>query len=505
MHTQRPGKPRLRIKNPAPWVTRLLDNQGVTISQQEASWWAWDLERFLDYCRIHPHGKPDVRTVARSFFDSLQHAEPPVHPKRLDQVRQALTVFVRGIENWHWETDETGALAPRFRVKPRTEVPNVPPSAPLRSKNPWPETQAPVSASQPHPAEATAPPTACETPSRHSALLAQAQIALRTRHYAYRSEKTYLDWIARFLAFHGPFPSHTFTTAHLQQFLEHLAVERHVSSTTQNQALSALLFFYQAVLAHQPGRLQDVIRARRGRRLPTVLSREETRRLLDATTGTTGLMLRLLYGTGMRSLECLRLRVKDMDFDRGQIFIRQAKGGKDRVVMLPRALRDDLARQVERVRVFWEQDQRENRAPVWLPDALATKYPNAGREFGWQWLFPSVHLSTDPRSGLQRRHHLHENALRRAVTQAARTAGLTKPVSCHTLRHSFATHLLESGVDIRSVQELLGHNSVETTQIYTHVMASKARRSRVRWIFRADRRDEARLPASSCGAGAMRK
>jgi len=474
MHTQRPANGRFRLKNPAPWVTRLLENQGVTLSQQEACWWAWNLEKFLDYCRTHPAGKPDVRTAAKAFFDLLQHAEPPVHPRRLDQVRQALTVFVRGIENWHWETDETGVLSPRFRVRPRTEARNVPPSEPLQNKNSLPETEAPISALPPHPQGATAPATASGTPSGQSALLAQAQTALRTRHYAYRSEKAYLDWIARFLAFHGSVTSHSFTTAHLQQFLEHLAVERNVSSTTQNQALSALLFFYQAVLGHEPSRLQDVIRARRGRRLPAVLSREETRRLLDATSGTTGLMLRLLYGTGMRSLECLRLRVKDVDFDRGQIFIRQAKGGKDRVVMLPRALRDDLARQVERVRVLWEQDRREKRAPGWLPDALATKYPNAGREFGWQWLFPSSHLSADPWSGLQRRHHLHDNAVRRAVTQAARMAGLTKPVSCHTLRHSFATHLLESGVNIRSVQELLGHESVETTQIYTHLMASRA-------------------------------
>lgn len=475
MYTNRRVKRQFKPRPPAPWVSRLLENQGVNIGPDETAWWGWNLEKFLDYCRTHPTGTPDVRTAANAFLESLEHAEPPVHPRRVDQARQALTVFVRGIENWHWETDETGTTSPRFRVKPRTEPQaSADPSQPTPRRIAPPEDGAPGPTPEPVPAAPSASSAGFDAASARSALLERAKTALRTRHYAYRSEKTYLDWIARFLTFAEATPPEHLTTAHLQRFLEHLAVERKVSATTQNQALSALLFFYQAVLDRSPGQLQDVIRARRGRRLPTVLSREEVRRLLASTSGTTGLMLRLMYGTGMRSLECLRLRVKDVDFDRNQIVIRYGKGGKDRTVMLPEALRAELAAQVERVRMLWEQDQREGHAPVWLPDALAAKYPNAGREFGWQWLFPSSHLSTDPRTGLRRRHHLHDNALRKSVAQAARTAGIAKPVGCHTLRHSFATHLLEAGVDIRSVQELLGHESLETTQIYTHVMTSKA-------------------------------
>lgn len=485
MHSKPKDTEKRVERSPAPWVTRLLENQGVKLSPQEAYWWGWNLQKFLDYCRTHPLEQADVRLAAKAFLESLHHAEPPVHPHRVAQTQQALTVFIRGVENWHWETDESGTLSPKFRVKPRAEdaepvnpmpsaegqpaYPTVTDSPPM---NPVSSSSMPTSAQK-----SNSPPQILSNPDDEASrqlVLEQARTALRTRHYAYRSEQTYLEWIRRFLGFHAQVHPAALTPDHLKRFLEHLAVERKVSASTQNQAFSALLFLYQVVLRRSLEPLQDVIRARGGRRLPTVLSREEVRRLLAASSGTTGLMLRLMYGTGMRSLECLRLRVKDLDFDRRQIVIRQAKGGKDRIVMLPEALRTDLQAQVARVRVLWEQDRRENRAGVWMPDALAAKYPNAGTEFGWQWLFPSARLSMDPRSGLSRRHHLHDNALRKAVGQAARIAGILKPVSCHTLRHSFATHLLESGVDIRSVQELLGHNSVETTQIYTHVMESRA-------------------------------
>ena len=256
----------------------------------------------------------------------------------------------------------------------------------------------------------------------------------------------------------------------VRRFLEDLAIRRQVSASTQNQAFSALLFFFEQILGRSLGEMSDTVRAKRGRRLPAVLSQDEVKRLITAAEGTPGLMLRLLYGTGMRLMECLRLRVKDVDYARGQIHIRAAKGNKDRIVMAPVALRDDFERHFGRLRQLFESDRRLQIAGVWLPDALSVKFPRAGEEWGWQWVFPSKLLAVDPRSGIQRRHHVHDGTLHRTIKEAARLSGITKPVSCHTLRHSFATHLLESGTDIRSVQDLLGHNSLETTQIYTYVM-----------------------------------
>lgn len=223
-------------------------------------------------------------------------------------------------------------------------------------------------------------------------------------------------------------------------------------------------------MGRELGELGETLRAARGRRLPEVLSREEARRLLGEAEGTAGLMMRLLYGAGLRLTECLRLRVKDVDFERGVLMVRGGKGDKDRMVMLPASAQGGLREQVERLRLRWEQDRVEDLDGVWLPEALERKHVNAGKEWGWQWLFPAKGLVVDPRSGRRRRHHLSDNALHKAVKVAAQRAGLVKPVSCHTLRHSFATHLLENGTDIRTVQDLLGHSSVETTQIYTHVM-----------------------------------
>ena len=263
--------------------------------------------------------------------------------------------------------------------------------------------------------------------------------------------------------------------AEVEAFLTHLAVEGGVAASTQNQAKSALLFLYKEVLGVELPWLDGVASAKAPKRLPVVLTRDEVRAALDRTEGTPGLMLRLIYGTGVRVMECLRLRVKDLDFARREIVVREGKGFKDRVTMLPESLVAPLREHLVRVRALHERDLREGGGEVYLPYALARKYPAAGREWAWQYVFPSARLSVDPRSGAVRRHHADEKSVQRALRQAVRDAGIHKPASPHTLRHSFATHLLEGGQDIRTVQELLGHKDVSTTMIYTHVLNRGAR------------------------------
>ncbi|WP_407276530.1 integron integrase [Halothiobacillus sp. DCM-1] len=290
------------------------------------------------------------------------------------------------------------------------------------------------------------------------------------KHYSIRTETQYVQWVWRFIVFHGKRHPRDMGAQEVEAFLTHLAVEGNVAASTQNQALSALLFLYKEVLGIDLPWLDDVTRAKRPQRLPVVLTREEVRGVLDRMSGVYGLMARLLYGTGMRLMECMRLRVKDVDFARGEILIRDGKGGKDRVTLLPQSLVLPLQEQLRLRRVVFEDDVRVGKATVYLPDALARKYPNASTEWGWQYVFPSGSFSIDPRSGAERRHHVDEKLLQRAMKKAVQAAGLVKPATPHTLRHSFATHLLESGYDIRTVQELLGHSDVSTTMIYTHVL-----------------------------------
>jgi len=258
--------------------------------------------------------------------------------------------------------------------------------------------------------------------------------------------------------------------AEITQFLTSLAVQRHVSASTQNQALAAVLFLYKDVLGCDPGWLDDIVRAKRPQRLPVVLTRAEVGALLAALTGVRWIMTMLLYGSGLRLKECLRLRVKDVEFTRNEIVVREGKGKKDRVTMLPAAVEEPLAAHLVRVRRLHEKDLRAGLGRAQLPNALARKYPNADREWGWQWVFPAARICTDPRFGAPQRYHLHKSVPQRAIHAAARRAGLTKPVGPHTMRHSFATHLLEAGYDIRTVQELLGHRDIRTTMIYTHVL-----------------------------------
>ena len=306
--------------------------------------------------------------------------------------------------------------------------------------------------------------------SRPPRLLDQVRDAVRTRHYSYRTEQTYVAWIRRFILFHGKRHPAEMGRDEIQRFLSALAVDRQVSASTQNQALSAVLFLYRDVLRRDPGWIDGIVRAKRPHRLPVVLNAGEVEALLRQLRGASWIMGMLLYGAGLRLMECLRLRVKDVDFARGELLVREGKGGKDRVTMLPTLVAPALGEHLRRVRTIHAADVAAGLGRVLLPDSLARKYPVADREWGWQWIFPASKISADPRSGTVRRHHLHESVLQRAVRDAARSAGLTRPVGPHTLRHCFATHLLEAGYDIRTVQELLGHRDVSTTMIYTHVL-----------------------------------
>jgi integron integrase len=301
-------------------------------------------------------------------------------------------------------------------------------------------------------------------------LLDRMRAEIRVRHYSLRTEQTYVDWARRFILFHNKRHPRDMGAAEVRDFLSHLAVDRHVSASTQNQAKSALLFLYREVLGMELPWLDEVIAARVAKRLPVVLTQVEARRLLDAMSGTMGLVASLLYGTGMRLLEGLRLRVKDVEFSRREIIVREGKGNKDRVTVLPENLILPLKAHLEKVKALHERDLEAGFGEVYLPDALAVKYPNAARAWDWQFVFPSPVRSIDPRSGKERRHHVYETSVQRAVREAARLAEIHKPVTPHTLRHSFATHLLQSGYDIRTVQELLGHSDVSTTMIYTHVL-----------------------------------
>lgn len=309
-----------------------------------------------------------------------------------------------------------------------------------------------------------------ETPLPKPKLLDQVRDRIRVKHYSIRTEQAYLGWIKRFILFHGKQHPLTLGAPDVERFLTHLAVEGKVAASTQNQALAAVLFLYREVLDRPLPWLDDLTRAKQPERLPVVLTVSETQLVLARISGTAGLMVRLLYGTGMRLMECVRLRVKDVDFEKQQITVRDGKGFKDRVTMLPKSLTEALVKHLERSKILHNEDLAAGHGETYLPFALARKYPNAGRAWGWQYMFPARNVSVDPRSGVTRRHHVDEKALQRAMKQAVRDAGLTKLATPHTLRHSFATHLLESGYDIRTIQELLGHKDVATTMIYTHVL-----------------------------------
>jgi hypothetical protein len=356
----------------------LAQAQHVSLNESGLGWWSFHLQGFLDYCRRRGD-RVEARILARGYFDQLRLSEPPVASFRIDQTKQALTVFLRGTEHWHWAQTATGGWIPRFRLKSGHAAasdgrssPSARGAASLRDRGDW-----------------------------ERALHA----ALRVRHYAIRTEQTYAHWTRHFLEFHAAISLGDLSAAHVRGFLEHLAIGRNVTASTQNQALSALLFFFQHVLARELGELGETVRARTGRKLPIVLSREELRRLLAATEGTSGLMLRLLYGGGLRLMECVRLRVKDVDLERELTTVRSGKGNKDRTVPLPRSLSAELERHRERLRLLHAADRRLRLPGVWLPDALSVKYPRAGEEFasrpGWR---PSLAFSPEPENTGEARH-----------------------------------------------------------------------------------------------------
>ncbi|MFN0117659.1 MAG: integron integrase [Elusimicrobiota bacterium] len=308
------------------------------------------------------------------------------------------------------------------------------------------------------------------TETKPKKLFDQIRDLMRAKHYSFSTEQTYIDWSKRFILFHQKKHPNDMGTLEVKQFLTHLAVSLNVSASTQNQALNALVFLYKHVLKKPFGELKDVPRANRPTRLPTVLTQSEIKLILNGLTGTPYLMVALLYGTGMRLMELLRLRIKDINFESHQIIIRDGKGEKDRITVLPGNLQEVLTKHIQRVRILHQKDLQTGLGKVSLPYALERKYPSLNKEWGWQYVFPSQSISNDPRSNILKRHHVHPSALQKIFHRAIRLTSINKHAGPHTLRHSFATHLLESGTDIRTVQELLGHKHVSTTMIYTHVL-----------------------------------
>lgn len=301
-------------------------------------------------------------------------------------------------------------------------------------------------------------------------LLQQVRDTLRAKHYSYKTEKAYVHWIKRFILFHNKRHPTEMGEKEIREFINHLAVKENVSASTQNQALCAIIFLYKHVLKKDIGDLGEIVWAKKPRRIPVVFTKKEAKAVLDHLTGRNWIMANLLYGAGLRLSECLQLRVKDIDFEYNQITVRNSKGNKDRVTVLPEIIKKPLLEHLKRVKKLHEEDLQNGFGAVYLPYALERKYPNAAKEWGWQYVFPATQISKDPITGIRRRHHIYETVLQKAVKQAIQKAGISKHASCHTFRHSFATHLIQDGHDIRTVQELMGHEDISTTQIYTHVI-----------------------------------
>jgi integron integrase len=379
--------------------------------------------------RRHPHGTLDPPALALFIRtrDGALRAYSPYPPTRFSQLEDSVQNFRRG------------------PIGVPLEVLTPPPDLIATEVMPW-------------------------QPKTLSALIDRLRRTLRTRHYSRRTEKAYVFWLRRFVAFYAGRSPHEMSAPEVTGFLSDLAVRGKVSASTQNQAFSALLFLYREVLQHKLQELENAVRAKRPERLPLVLTRDEVRRVLTQLKGTPWLMASLMYGAGLRLMESARLRVKDLDLTRSEIVVRDGKGAKDRITVLPASLVEPLRKQFERTWRRHQDDLRAGHGGVELPEALDRKYPRAAWEWPWQWAFPAARRYFHPETGRMRRHHVHESVVQRAFALAVRAARIAKPASCHTLRHSFATHLLDSGYDIRTIQELLGYSDVSTTMIYTHVL-----------------------------------
>ena len=444
----RPGtKPRRESASPSGWDRYLsvLERNRIPVNQRR--WYVLRAEAFVDAVRPTRMGEVSAEQITTFFprYARDQRLNEWQYRQTVDSVQLLLVDLAqsRAAREIDWDF--------------------------------WKEAGKALDGAHPTIAKGLTPDEAVEAQPRYARSTEQYPLlkglarTLRARRYAIRTEQSYVDWAHRFLLFTASKAEADLAEGDVERFLAHLATERSVSASTQNQALNALVFLFREVLERPLGEMRFG-RARRPPRVPVVLTRDEVRALLAQLVGTTALMARLMYGTGMRLMECMRLRVGDVDFGNRLVVVRDGKGGKDRVVPLPERLEAPLQGHLEGVRRLHEEDVQVGVGDVQLPDALARKAPNAPREWIWQFVFPSANLSKDPKTGLIRRHHLHEATLQRAVKQAAERAGIPKRVNSHSLRHSFATHLLEAGYDIRTVQELLGHADVSTTMIYTHVL-----------------------------------
>ncbi len=416
-----------------------------------------------DYCRgwllgffsyLKPARYPQAdETNVREYLQRL--ADSGKEMWQVKQAEESLRIFLQAVEPVGWAKMWPDGMLPKS-LKER-----LPSSAPAPVDRPPTQQQA---------AQFAGRTDIGALAVKYQGFLESVEERLRTERYAYRTELSYLDWVRRFLIFANPGSRRDLDWQQAKEYLDYLTLVRRVSSSTQNQALSALQFLFAKVLQRQAGGMEGVRRPAQSRRLPTVLSRAEVRKVLDAMEGAGRLMAELMYGSGLRVTECARLRVKDVDFENNYVVVRAGKGDKDRHAPLPQSLIGSLEAQLRLARERWSQDREMGVEGVFLPEALSVKYGNADREWAWFWLFPSDQLSTDPWTKKLRRHHLNVAAIQQLVRRAALRSGITKPVSPHTMRHSFATHLLENGSDIRTVQELLGHSDVSTTMIYTHVL-----------------------------------